>query len=114
MLEKPCPKCPFRHDIPAYLNKERAEEIADALRGGSEFPCHSTLDYDVEDDEPGRTEKTSFCAGAMTVLEKSEGPNQMMRIMERLGLYNFTKLDMDAPVYDDLDEWIDAQGEGVA
>jgi pSer/pThr/pTyr-binding forkhead associated (FHA) protein len=39
------------------------------------------------------------CAGATILLERLNRPNQMMRWMERLGGYDRTKLDMDAPVY---------------
>lgn len=49
------------------------------------------------------------CAGALILLEKMEQPNQMMRWMERIGAYDRTKLDMDAPVFGDTEEFIEAQ-----
>ncbi len=112
MINRPCARCPFRTDIHPYLNEERAEEISDSLRAGAEFPCHATLDYETDDMEPERADRTSFCAGAMIVLEQSEGPNQMMRIAARLGFYDYTKLDMDAPVFEDPDDFVGAQARG--
>lgn len=113
-LTRPCAKCPFRTDREPYLRGERAEEIVDSLRSGAEFPCHETLDYSAEEvdeygaGEPARTDKTTFCAGALIMLENSDGPNQIMRISERLGLYDHTKLDKNAPVYDEPESFIDA------
>lgn len=43
------------------------------------------------------------------MLEKMQQPHQMMRIAERLGMYDHTKLNMSAPVYDDVDEMAEAQ-----
>ena len=42
----------------------------------------------------------------MILLEKIERPNQLMRIMERLGFYDREKLDMTAPVFDTPKEFI--------
>ena len=88
----------------------------DALRSGGEFPCHKTVDYDHYDkeDEYGEpyynpTGKESMCAGALIIFEANEDSNQMMRIMERLGMYDRTKLDMSSPVYETFEDFIDAQ-----
>lgn len=107
-LNSPCLHCPFRKDISAYLTPERAQEIADSLRSGAEFPCHKTVDYS-KDSEGVTTSESKFCAGSMVVLEKSEGPNQMMRIAERLGLYDYRNLNTEAPVFESLEEFIEAQ-----
>lgn len=109
-LTKPCGKCPFRTDVPAYLTRERAEEIIDGLVRG-EFLCHQTLDYDdlTEDGEARETDHTHHCAGALIMLEHAERPSQMMRICERIGLYDRTKLRMDSPVFTDPDDFIEAQ-----
>lgn len=66
-----------------------------------EFPCHKTAD--LNDDEEGGSQyeagkKSVHCAGALIFLEKRNAPHQMMRIAERLGMYNYTKLDMSAKV----------------
>lgn len=101
-LKRPCKKCPFRNDIRPYLRPERYIEI---VEGGS-FSCHETVDYS-EDSTGKETNNTQACAGRLIMLEKMEQPDQMMRISERLGLYNRLSLDMDSPVYEDLDDLLD-------
>ena len=108
-LKAPCKNCPFRSDIPKYLRPERAKEIADSLYRGAEFPCHQTTEEVEEEDghaERVATAKSAFCAGALITMEKEGFSNQMVRISERLGLYDHTTLKMDAPVYDSLSEWV--------
>lgn len=113
-LTTPCANCPFRADIKPYLHPERVEEIQEGLERG-EFPCHKTTT--LEDDADGEgthrtdTDKEMHCAGALILKEKLGESSQMMRIAERLGMYDYTKLDMDAPVYDSWEEMIDAQEE---
>lgn len=106
-LKNPCKQCPFRNDRAGYLTKGRAEDIVYAIteRDGT-FTCHKT-------DRPngGSKLKDEHCAGASILLEKIKRPNQMMRIMERFGGYDHTKLNMKAPVYDTTQEFIDAQLE---
>ena len=118
-LHKPCSSCPFRSDIRPYLTYDRVREIEDSLVRGT-FPCHKSVDYDTlekqdhEHDDPlphSVDEKSKHCAGALILLEKEESPSQMMRICERIGLYDREKLDMDAPVYDSFDEMCDAQDQ---
>jgi hypothetical protein len=103
-MTRPCANCPFRNDIRPYLRPARVEEIASGA-----FPCHKTVDYDDEGEySQGCSEKEQHCAGSLILHEKMGQSHQMMRIAERLGFYDRTKLDMDSPVYDDLDEMIDA------
>lgn len=110
-LRKPCPKCPFRCDIEPYLRPERVQEIADALYAGGAFPCHQTTEH-VEDEEGNGemldTPRSAECAGALITMEKEGYEGQHARIGYRLGLYDPTTLDMDAPVYDSLSEWVHA------
>lgn len=105
-LRAPCASCPFRDDQPGYLRYERREEIADGLARGASFACHKTLDY--SSGEPQETPRSQHCAGALIVMER-EGrpPGQLARIFMRLGSYDPDALDMDAPVFDSLDEWIE-------
>ena len=101
-LTKPCPKCPFRNDIPGYLTKARIRELERSLER-SEFSCHLTTSEDGwgEDHETYVSSgKEDHCAGALILLEKLERPSQMMRIMERIGGYDRTKLNMQSPVVD--------------
>ena len=110
-MTKPCDNCPFRTDVKPYLRPGRVEEIVDSLYAQQSFPCHKTTDH-VDDDEEGpiavTTKDSQQCAGAMILLEKMGRSTQMMRIDERFGGYDRTKLDMDAPVYDDGEEMLEA------
>lgn len=81
---------------------ERVDEIEAGLMR-SEFPCHKTSDHSQDEDEYVPTGQEAHCAGALILLEKIERPSQMMRISERLGLYDRSKLDMNAPVYDSFE-----------
>lgn len=96
----PCDLCPFRNDSKRLtVSSERLLEMA-----AGEFACHKTAPL-VEDEENGSeyrpTEKSQHCAGALIFNEKRGMPHQMMRICERLGMYDASKLDMDAPVFED-------------
>ncbi|MDA4131836.1 MAG: hypothetical protein OK454_01745 [Thaumarchaeota archaeon] len=97
-LKRPCPKCPFRQDIPGYLHGERAREIAEVLARGGTFACHQTTVEAPEDDENFGGEmmegpKSQMCAGSMIALMQSGGPNQIMRVAERVGGFDPDKLD---------------------
>lgn len=116
-LKQPCPKCPFRSDIEPYLTYERADEISAFLLADQTFPCHETIDYDedTDDEEPYYAvwgDDWQYCAGALIILMRMERPNQMMRIGMRFNGdgkgFDPDLLDMDAPVYEDLDDWVTA------
>lgn len=97
-LISPCSNCPFRSDgagVPLRRARVRAIERALILHT---FSCHKTIAHDDEG-EPVDLPTTMHCAGALILLEKLERPSQMMRIGERLGIYDRHKLNMDAPVY---------------
>lgn len=100
----PCSLCPFRNDAGRLrVSAERLESMASGA-----FACHKTCDLDDESGEYVPNEESNHCAGALIFLEKQDAPHQMMRIMERIGLYDRTKLDMNAPVFGSLDEVIQA------
>jgi hypothetical protein len=115
-MKTPCKNCPFRSDKVFPLHPGRVESILDGITHGDQtFSCHKTTSHDDEDCEDYAESDTHIptsdeqhCAGAMILLEKLEQPNQMMRIAERVGLYDRTKLDMEAPVYDSLEDMQDA------
>lgn len=92
-LTTPCDNCPFRSDgngIP--LTTGRIREIEESLiRAG--FPCHKTTNGGTD------LSNTMHCAGALILLERLDRPSQMMRIAERLGMYDRRKLNMDASVF---------------
>jgi len=107
-LKKPCKDCPFLIGRMFPLNRERREEIAEFITTHQgTFPCHKTTEFD-DDSELVNSDKTEHCAGAAIMLEKMKQPNQMMRWMERIGEYDYTKLAMDSDVFDSADEFIDA------
>lgn len=106
----PCKKCPFRTDVEPYLRPGRTREIAENIREGGDFACHETTVSVVNDsgeeqlvDLPGVSQ---MCAGALITLEKSGEYPQNLRIAERLGFYDPTRLKMGSPVYDSLTEWV--------
>lgn len=102
---KPCKTCPFRtnDDGLRFLGATRAEEISNALIHGDYFTCHDDID------KPKR--KRQHCVGAMLILEKQNKPNQMMRLAERINLYDRHKLVGDDEVFDDFESWIDSQSK---
>ena len=92
-MTSPCDQCPFLNtpQMKRGFSLSRLRAFA-----GGEFPCHQTADG--ESGEYVATDKSVHCAGALIFNEKRETPHQMMRICERLGFYDMTKLDMDADV----------------
>lgn len=95
-LIRPCAECPFLQQHKKAYTEKRLLELS-----ASEFPCHKTAEL-VSAEDGGSTyqatESSSHCAGALIFLEKRQQPNQMMRICERLGMYDASKLDMTADV----------------
>jgi hypothetical protein len=90
-LTTPCDSCPFL--IGSGFT------FASLVRHSSgEFGCHKACKLDEETSTYEPHAKTPHCAGALIFLEKQDRPHQMMRICERLGFYDRTKLDMDANV----------------
>lgn len=106
-LTRPCKDCPFRTDCTkGWLGRERAEEIAVAITDEQKtFTCHKTNDTDDEG-EVIETRESQHCSGALILLEKLQRPNQMMRIAERLQMYDYTKLDMASPIFDTTEQFI--------
>lgn len=69
-----------------------------------EFCCHKTTEVSEETGDYSPKPESQHCAGALIFREKQNAPHQMMRICERLGLYDRTKLDMNAPVFASMAE----------
>ncbi|MET4238599.1 DUF6283 family protein [Bradyrhizobium sp. RT10b] len=109
-LRRPCDNCPFRSDVKFPLEVERVEEIVQAITEKDlTFACHKTTRFDPETGETVRSPKEQHCAGALIMLEKMQRPNQMMRISERLGFYDRTKLEMNyVPVYENGKDMIES------
>lgn len=102
-LVKPCKTCPFRIENDGFkFPYRRAEQIVYADGG---FACHSTT---TKKGRGVNHKEAQACAGRLIVLERSEQPDQMMRICERIGLYDRRKLKMDTPgVFEDIDDFMD-------
>jgi hypothetical protein len=95
-MTTPCDACPFLKKYKHAFTMGRLEEMASA-----EFHCHkigTTADDGKGSEDFVPTADSHYCAGALIFLEKRDEPNQMMRIAERLGLYDRRKLNMRAPV----------------
>lgn len=92
-LTEPCDACPFLKN--SGFTFERLHEHA-----SGEFPCHKACDLDEESGYfvERANGKTPHCAGALIFLEKQNRPHQMMRICERIGRYDASKLNMAANV----------------
>lgn len=113
-----CSDCPFRRVGFIGLTAGRVEEIAGASVGpqGRTFSCHLTVEFDDDEHEENgdpierNREKQSHCAGALLFAEKQQLPTQMMRVAERLGLYDFRKLTGHDDIFADIDEMLEAHG----
>jgi hypothetical protein len=91
-LHTPCDACPFLRGT--FFTTRQLKEFA-----SGEFPCHKQADLDANGNFVEKDHNmTNHCAGALIYLEKRQQPHQMMRIAERLGLYDYRQLDMQAPV----------------
>ena len=105
-LKKPCDNCPFTKSTNFFFKEKRANEIVYANGG---FSCHKTT---TEKGRSCKDKNAQACAGRLIMLERSNMPDQMMRICERIGLYDRTKLDMDnKDVFDSIEDFLDARVE---
>jgi len=92
-LVTPCAECPFLEKMARGFDLLRLEEFA-----AGAFHCHQTGKEDEETGDYLATHGSLACAGALIYLEKRGRSNQLMRVAERLGLYDRSKLNMQAPV----------------
>lgn len=95
-LRAPCLDCPFLEQHAESYGINRLLEFAQGP-----FPCHKTADLIDNDEDPSHfvaNRNSQHCAGALIFLKKRHAPHQMMRIAERLGMYDAEALDMEAPV----------------
>lgn len=93
-MTDPCDACPFLKGSGFKLRRLMQH-------ASGEFACHKACK--LEDQGDGevfvpRSDKTPHCAGALIFLEKRNQPHQMMRISERLGMYDASKLNMKANI----------------
>jgi hypothetical protein len=67
---------------------------------------------DDDDDDMVEPPKSKHCAGALIFAEKHGRATQMMRICERLKMYDATKLEGHDTVFASLPEMLHAQKDG--
>lgn len=91
-LTSPCDQCPFRPSMSRGFSMVRLAEMADGA-----FHCHKTGEHDEETGDYIATSASHACAGAIIFLEKRGRTSNMMRVMERLGIYDRTKYDINDP-----------------
>ena len=94
-MTAPCDACPFLN-TPNNKRAFSVRRLKDFASGS--FPCHKTADIDEEASEFIANEASVHCAGALIFNEKRRQSTQMMRIAERLGMYDYRKLNMKANV----------------
>lgn len=94
-LKTPCQNCPFRTDVTPYI---RVQYLKQVLADRHVFVCHKTVDYS-HFDKGRKTSDTQPCAGFLICMQHDNKKNDLMQLAERLGLYDPSKMNMDAPVY---------------
>ena len=113
-LTHACKHCPFRTDVPNYLDYRRKEDIAASLKRGEEFVCHKTVDYSCNDgDEENQDSHDSqsssrACVGARSVAHKEGVVSQMEQIATRLG-FTTAIPQSDHITYNSFGEWINSE-----
>lgn len=118
-MQIPCSNCPFLKEGGIRLVKSRARDIAKGMLDsqGITFPCHkTTTDEEREEEDDGHfipRDHHIHCAGALIFAEKNGNATQMMRIAERLGIYDAKKLmsnkEVVASVFDSLAQMVKVQ-----
>lgn len=78
---KPCESCPFRKDVPPFLTRARAMQIAFGTRNPlGQFYCHKTVRYGKRK----RLEGASTCIG-FALMRAQEAGNRF--ITDEDGIY---------------------------
>jgi hypothetical protein len=112
-LLRPCSNCPFLKEGGVRLTEARVSEIAGGMLStqGHTFACHKTTSPSENGSDMLETKDSRHCAGALIFAEKNENATQMMRIAERLGMYDPRKMMSDQAAVDsvfaDLDEMLE-------
>ena len=92
-MTTPCDECPFLKKWERGYSLKRLNEFV-----SNTFPCHKTAEVNEEDGTFETKAESVHCAGSLIYNEKRNNPNQMMRIAERLGMYDRTKLNMKSKI----------------
>lgn len=107
----PCSTCPFRSDIEFSLTLGKVRRVLAALQNDGDFPCHGTTSVAGK---PPYQDKG--CIGAAIFLEHVRDgglrANRCFRMREGLlKEFNREDLEIDAPVFRDVDSFIAAKTE---
>jgi hypothetical protein len=98
-LIRPCAHCPFRSDYAFGLRPGRCAEIAAALfEQDLTFLCHETTRLPEDQQQ--------HCAGALILHEKLGRPNWRIRFAANLGLFDPSRLHLEAPVVDSVADFV--------
>lgn len=114
-LHVPCSSCPFLRKGGIRLTKGRVKQITrDILSDqGKTFACHKTTAE--RNGELAEVMSSRHCAGALIFSEKHGSCTQMMRIAERLGMYDRKKLmasqEAVDSVFDSVSEMLKAKDD---
>ena len=104
-MTTPCDACPFLRTAVMLLTPGRIREIARAVAPrdgqGREFHCHKTTEVGGA---KGGAEIQ--CAGALIYCEKQDRSTQLMRICERIGMYDRTQLASPELVWNNVNDWL--------
>lgn len=95
-MTTPCNACPFLLKFKKGYSERQIKGFA-----SGEFPCHKTAELTESEENGAQFEPTKdslHCAGHLIYHEKRGTTTQMMRICERLGMYDHRKLNMKAAV----------------
>ena len=95
-MTTPCDECPFLKKLSHGFTMTRLRQFT-----FGEFPCHKTAEEREHEDGGSdfiASDRSLHCAGALIFMEKRGITHQMLRITERLGLYDRTKLNIKAKV----------------
>lgn len=84
-MTKPCDNCPFRIKGGIRIHPERVKEIA---TGDHTFECHKSAHAEH------KPKHGLHCAGFLIFRERTNTSTNAMRMAERLGLYDRSKLDL--------------------
>lgn len=97
----PCPSCPFMAeggDRTSCFKPEALEQtVVHYLRNGGIHPCHKNQEY--------------MCAGYLSFAEQALPQGavelQMVRISERLGMFDWGLVDDGLPVFESVEEMLE-------
>ena len=118
-LRRPCKNCPFRSDETriTFASRERAAEIEEsAYRNG--FPCHLSAELQmIGPDEEGYVagDDTQYCAGhAIFEIQAGGFGSPWPGIDNDEELYDrlAARVDLSAPVFRSVEDFLDANTEG--